>query len=197
MANKMIVAAKPRRGLDIDVSANRINKQFQPDTLKRPIPFDVEAFFEFDLKSISGVKSDYGLLPFGIHGITDSERMECIISSSLMDDPSKIKFARSTIAHEIAHVLTHVPEFRKKRAILKSIHDNKHTSLSLHREEAVKLYMNPEWQAWRYAGALLMPEATFKEVVMDGANEWEVGEIFQVNPSFVRTRARSLKINIS
>jgi len=193
---RKIVAANPRSGRDIDASANRININFQPITLKQPAPFNVESFFEFDLENISGVKPDYGNLPYGIYGITDSEKMTCVISSEMMDDPFQMKFARSTIAHEIAHVLTHVPEFRKKRAILRSIHDNDHMSLRLHREENVPIYRNPEWQAWRYAGALLMPESTFRTAVKDGANEGDLSELFQVNRAFVRTRARALKINI-
>jgi len=194
---RRIIVATPRRGLDIDVSANMINQQFQPETLTHPTPFNVEDFFEFDLERLSGVKPDYRELPYGIHGITDSDKMICVISSELMEDRSQIKFARSTIAHEIGHVLTHVPEFRKKKAILRSIHDNDHMSLRLHREEDVPIYKNPEWQAWRYAGALLMPEPVFRAAVSNGADEWELAELFQVNRPFVKARARALKIDIS
>ncbi len=196
MARKIIVA-DPRRGLDIDASANMINRRFQPETLTRPTPFDVEEFFEFDLEQISGVKPDYRELPYGIYGITDSDKMICVISSELMEDHFQAKFARSTIAHEIGHVMTHVPEFRRKKAILRSIHDGDHMTLRLHREENVPVYQNPEWQAWRYAGALLMPEHAFRVAVRDGADEWSLAEIFQVNRPFVQARARALKISIS
>jgi hypothetical protein len=195
LARKIIIA-DPRRGLDIDASANMINRRFQPATMIRPIPFDVEEFFEFDLEKISGVKPDYRKLPYGIYGITDSDKMLCVISSELMEDHSQTEFARSTIAHEIGHVMTHVPEFRRKKAILRSINDDEHMTLRLHREENVPVYQNPEWQAWRYAGALLMPEHSFRIAVRNGADERDLAEIFKVNKPFVQARARALKIKI-
>jgi Zn-dependent peptidase ImmA (M78 family) len=100
------------------------------------------------------------------------------------------------MAHETGHAVIHVPEFRMKRALLRSIHDKKHPSLRLHREANVKIYMNPEWQAWRFAGAILMPARTFILAVREGLNEKNLANAFMVNPAFVRTRARALKIRI-
>lgn len=193
MARKLVVA-NPRKGLDIDATAFNIIKRFQPKALIEPIPFNIEEFFEFDLEKISGVKTDYRMLPSGIHGVTDSDKKMSIISSDLMDDVFKIKFTRSTMAHEAGHVLIHVPEFRLKKALLNSIHDDEHSSLRLYREDAIPIFRNPEWQAWRFAGALLMPATTFKSAIQQGYSEYDLSEAFQVNPAFVRTRMRALKI---
>lgn len=190
-----VPVASPRSGAEIDAIALKIIKKFQPEILDEPAPFNIERFFECELERISGVKSDYRRdLPSGIYGYTDSDTMESVICSDLLDDPLQIKFTKSTIAHETGHVLIHVPEFRRKKALLRSIHDKEHVSLRLHRQANVKVFMNPEWQAWRFAGALLMPTPTFKAGVIKGLDELDLSELFQVNPAFVRTRLRALKL---
>lgn len=190
--------AKPTSGAAIDLKALDLLKQYQPSTLSKPSPFDVEAFFELDLEDLTGIKTDYRKLPHGIHGFTDSDKKLCVVSRELMDGQNKNcrYYARSTIAHEISHALIHVPQFREKKATLRSVHDNNHASLKMYRQDDIPLYKNPEWQAWRYAGAVLMPEAPFRELVMNGACIREMADVFQVNPAFVQTRAKALKIRL-
>lgn len=195
MAQKVLAAA-PRKGIDIDHLAHEMVGKYQPEVLNGNIAFDVEEFFEFDLEDICGVKADYRELPPGIYGVTDSERRECIISAELMHRlrESDKFFVRSTIAHEVYHAMIHVPEFRKKRAILKSINDNQHASLCLYRQEDVPIFMNPEWQAFRFGGALLMPAAPFKAAIKNGAGVRDLSDLFKVNPANVRSRAKALKL---
>lgn len=189
--------ANPKSGADIDLIALKIIMQFQPDVLAEPSPFDIEKFFEFNLEDITGVQTDYrGDLPPGIYGYTDSDEKVCVISSELMDDPFQVRFRRSTIAHETGHGLMHVSEFRLKKALLRSMHDKKHVSLRLHRAANVPTYKNPEWQAWRFAGALLMPKPTFRFAVKEGYDEKDLAKMFDVNPAFVKTRLRALKLNV-
>jgi len=194
--SRKVVIANPRSGAEIDDFALRIIREFQPKVLEEPSPFDIEDFFEFDVEKISGVRPDYKELPVGIHGYTDSDAMETVISSDLMDDPCQKYFRRSTTAHEIGHALIHVYEFRQKKAILKSIHDKQHVSLQLLREADIPVYRNPEWQAWRFAGALLMPAPTIKPAFDEGLSVKALSTLFQVNPAFVKSRLRALKINI-
>jgi len=195
--SQRVPIAKPRSGAEIDEIALRIIKKFQPEALHEPTPFEIERFFECELENMYGVSPDYRTdLPLGIYGYTDSEEMVSVISSGLMDDPRQLRFARSTMAHETGHALIHVPEFRLKKALLRSIHDKEHVSLRLHREANVKIYMNPEWQAWRFAGAILMPAHTFILGVKESLGEKSLANAFMVNPAFVRTRARALKIRI-
>ncbi len=193
-----MLAAIPRKGTDIDHLAQKLVKHYQPEVLRGDKAFDIEEFFEFDLENICGVKTDYRELPPGIYGVTDSERKECIISAELMARPreSDKYFARSTIAHEAYHAMVHIAEFRKKRAVLKSINDNKHPALCLYRQEDVPVYMNPEWQAFRFGGALLMPEVPFKNAIRSGAGIRELVDLFQVNPANVRSRAKALKVYV-
>lgn len=193
--SRELVLANPRSGVEIDRIALRVVKTFQPEALEEPLPFDIERFFECEMEKITGVVPDYKKLPPGIYGYTDSGTMESVISSDLMDNPSQLFFARSTIGHETGHCLIHVSEFRVKKAILKSIHDKCHgDGLRMYRESDIPTYMNPEWQAWRFAGALLMPRTAIEIGIKHGGNERDLARWFQVNPPFLRTRLRALKI---
>lgn len=66
---------------------------------------------------------------------------------------------RATIAHECGHVYLHVEEYRRR-------------ALSLNRSKPVarteiKPYVDPEWQAWTFANALLMPPSLVRELPRD------------------------------
>ncbi len=194
--SSMVPIANPKSGAGIDLEAQRLIAKIQPDALNTPSSFDIESFFDVDFQRLTGINPDYRQLPHGIHGFTDSDKMECVISAELMDSNVKrdVYFARSTMAHEVSHAIIHVPEFRLKKALLRSIHDDNHANLKMYRQGDIPIYKNPEWQAWRHAGALLMPESTFRKLVAEGANAREMADIFEVNPAFVKTRARALKI---
>lgn len=187
--------ANPRKKIDIDNLALSIIKDVQPSALCRAERFDIERFFDCYLEEITGVKPDYRSLEDGIYGYTDSESMECVISLELAEDRSSESFCRSTMAHESGHAVMHVRDYRIKRELLRSIHRKDH-KLRVYREQEIKIYMNPEWQAWRFAGSILMPARTFLPVCQKGYSEHELSEIFGVNPAFIRSRKKTLSIEI-
>lgn len=189
-----IIPATGRSGLEIDRYALQIIKQYQPKVLDYPQPFDVEAFFEFELEDICGLEVGYGHLPLGVYGVTDSQNKEVIVSKELMDSPSQLPFARSTIAHECGHSLIHVPEFEMRKQVIRSIQDNKNVALAMYRKEQIPTYRNPEWQAHHFSGALLMPECTVRMAIRDLATEEDLMEIYGVTGAFVRSRLKALKI---
>lgn len=61
-------------------------------------------------------------------------------------------------------------------------------------QEEIKAYVNPEWQAWRFAGALLMPECRVRAAVDKRWTKKMIRLAFDVNPSFLDVRLRDLKI---
>lgn len=189
--------ATARRGKDIDALALDLIKAFQPDVLKMVMSFDVERFFECELKQRTGVEPDYQPLGGGLLGYTDIEEMKCVICSNMASDiknDSNRRLLRATEAHEIGHCCLHVEEFRQARAMQRFRHDGQHTSLQLHKQDEIAVYRNPEWQAWRFAGALLMPECSVR---LAASNKWSVQMMsrgFDVNPAFVRVRLNDLKI---
>jgi Zn-dependent peptidase ImmA (M78 family) len=162
-----------------------IIQKFQPEMLIKPMAFDIERFYECDLAELTGVEPVYEELPLEVHGYTDVEQMKCVISKQLADDASRIQFFRSTVAHEVGHVVIHVPEFRQRKAMIRLIHNQEDVSLRLYREEDILPYRNPEWQAWWFAKSLLMPGVMVRKAIEAGYDEYDLAEAFQVYPAFV------------
>lgn len=188
-----IIPAQGRSGAEIDRIALGIIKQYQPDVLVYPHPFDIELFFEHDLEDICGLEAGYASLPLGVYGVTDSGNREVLVSNKLMDSPGQMPFARSTIGHECGHALIHVPEFRKRKAVLRSVQDKKDVTLAMHRKEDIPIYQNPEWQAHHFSGALLMPAVTVQMALKNNATTYELAEIYGVTVSFAQSRLRALE----
>jgi Zn-dependent peptidase ImmA (M78 family) len=87
-----------------------------------------------------------------------------------------------------------VPEFRRRKEMLKLIHDSEDVSLRMFRKDQIRAYEDPEWQAWRFAKALLMPAVTVRMAVGAGISHNEMSLAFQVSVPFVRSRLRDLKL---
>lgn len=194
---RKIVAANPRRGADIEKWALSIVQRFQPEVLSGKTHFDITSFFEFDLEALTGVAHDYRKLPVGIDGFTDSDLMISAVSSDLAEDASSEYYLNSTIGHECGHAIIHVPEFKLKKARIKSITHVETVRLEFHRETEIPLYRNPEWQAHRFSAALLMPEPAIKILLRKTNSVEEVSNFFRVTPAFVKSRMRTLKIRIT
>lgn len=191
---RKVAAADPRSGKEIDTIALQIIDKFQPEVIKNNQNFRIEEFFDLDLERYTGVKTDYAVLPAGVQGYSDSDIPEAVIAVDLMEDPSSEYYCNSTIAHEIGHAILHVPEFRKKKAIIRSITNEENVNLRLYRERDIPIYMNPEWQAWRFAGALLMPEPVIRWAIKQGFDKQKMSDLFRVNVKFVNSRMRALKL---
>lgn len=189
-----IVPASARSGRDIDRIAMKIIQDFQPEMLSIAGQFDIEQFFEFDLKDLTGIATHYERLPPGIHGVTDSERMTSSVELALLDDPANMAFARSTIAHECGHAIIHVPEFRRRKAVLRSIQDKADVSLKMYRKDQVETFRNPEWQAHRFAGALLVPERTLVVLWEQCRDIFELARLYGVTSAFMRSRLKAVKL---
>jgi hypothetical protein len=77
--------------------------------------------------------------------------------------------------------------------MLKFLHDES-VSQQMYRQEDLQAYENPEWQAWRFAGALLMPECCIRAAVNSKWSVQMMSRGFDVNPAFVKVRLNNLKI---
>jgi hypothetical protein len=188
---RQVLIATGRSGSQIDSLALSVVKRYQPEMLTRPQAFEVERFFELDLPFMTGIATDYQTLAGGVHAYTDINEMVCVVSLDLVESPRQYKFLRSTLSHEIGHCHMHVPEFRKRKAAAKFIQEGPQT-LRLYREDVVPVYANPEWQAWRYAGALMMPRESILIAASNGASRADMANIFEVHEPFVETRLKAL-----
>jgi hypothetical protein len=69
----------------------------------------------------------------------------------------------------------HVSEIRKRKELIRFIHDKDH-EVRLFRETEIPVYRNPEWQAWRFSGALFMPEETIRMAIEEGYNVMDISQ---------------------
>lgn len=187
---------KARSSKEIDEIAFKIVQAFQPDAVRMVTKFDVERFFDCELERQTGVEPVYRQLGEGLEGYTDAAEMKCIICSDMAEygeDEAKRRRLRATQAHEIGHCFLHVAESRRNQTMLKFVNDES-TSLERYRQEEIKAYVNPEWQAWRFAGALLMPECCVRAAVNGKWTLKKMSRAFDVNCAFVEVRLRDLKI---
>ena len=193
MARK-VVKASPMKSAEIDNIAFGIITNYQPEALERPQQFDIERFYENALENVAGVRPDYQNLGLPVHGYTDSDHKISVVDSALADDPAQLNRFRATVAHEVGHAILHVDQFRKRKEMLKFVHDCEDVSLRMYREDEIPPYMNPEWQAWRFAKALLMPEKTFRMAHASGMNIHQLAATFGVSADFARQRLRDLRL---
>lgn len=191
-----VPTVRPRRASEIEKIAYNIVAAYQPDAVKMITKFDVEVFFDCELEKQTGVAAVYKSLGNGLDGYTDTEKMECVICEGLTEygeDEVKRRRLRATQAHETGHCYLHVGELRQRNIDYQFRHDG-HASLLRYSQEEIKAYVNPEWQAWRFAGALLMPECCVRAAVDKRWTKKMMRLAFDVNPSFLDVRLRDLKI---
>jgi len=188
---------KARSSKEIDEIAFGLVEAFQPEAATMLTWFDVERYMEFELKQKTGVEPVYRPLGGGLEGFISIEKMLCVIcehAANHGDDDVKRRRLRATQAHEVGHCHLHVEEFRRTRAALELRHDKRHAETYLYKQEESKVYRNPEWQAWRFAGALLMPEPCLRRAVDCNWSLQTMSRAFDVNPSFVQVRLHDLRI---
>lgn len=194
-----VTLVRPRSGKEIEEFAVGLVAAFQPEALRTVTKFDVERFFDCELESQTGVEPTYHSLGEGLDGYTDSAELKCVICAELTnygDNDAQRRRLRATLAHEIGHCFLHVADARRAQTRLKFLHDES-ADLELYKQEELNAYENPEWQAWRFAGALLMPVGSVRLAV---DNDWSVQMMsrgFDVNPAFVKVRLDALKITKS
>lgn len=195
---RSVVRANPTSGNKLDVQALNIVRRYQPSVLDDPSPFDIERFFENELESIAGVHFDYLPLRYDILGYTDSDAMVSVVSSSLAEDGSNMNLFRATVAHEVGHAILHVSQFRQRKQRQRFVdNDEGDVGLRLYREDDIPLYENPEWQAWRFAKALLMPVPMVYRAYQLAYSLEDIGAAFGVSAKFARSRLKELKLHIA
>ena len=193
MARKVVKAA-PYRSAEIDFLALRLIRKYQPEAENHPQEFDIERFFENALEATTGVRSDYQNLGLPVHGYTDSDQKISVVDTGLAENSSQRNRFRATVAHEVGHAILHVGQFRRRKDLLRFTHDCEDVTLRMYREDEIPAYVNPEWQAWRFAKALLMPEKAFRMAHATGKNLHQLAVTFGVSVDFARQRIRDLRL---
>ncbi|GFO68566.1 hypothetical protein GMLC_21450 [Geomonas limicola] len=175
----------------IERKAEHLLRQYQPSVLSAEEPFFIEQFVDLHLEDLTGVQPDYRNLPAGIYGLTDQNEM--VIDLSLVEDPTARQFLHSTTGHELGHAILHVPVLRNygRQQVFAQKKEGQ-GEVNLYRRRDLKAYEDPEWQAWRFAAAVLMPRAAITALCRRGYNLYDLAQHFQVNLIFVERRLRQL-----
>ncbi len=154
--NEYVHPVSPKRTRDIAAVADHVLAEVQPSALVQPEPIDILRLIDLTLPS-------YGVhfVPVSHEELPDSEAetrisaggVEVLVREDHWDELGRggrrAHRARATVAHETGHVVLHVPEMRRRAA-------------ELHRRSPVRrldlaAFRDPEWQAWTFALAFLMP----------------------------------------
>jgi hypothetical protein len=183
----------PLRKVEIEARAAQIIRRFDPDGFNGKCPVNIEAIFDFDLKKMSGLNSlvtdyrDLSVLGGGVYGYTDASSMTSVVHSKLIDDETENghRLFRSTVAHESAHCVLHIPVLSFFKSILAD-----GSQLYRAKRHDIPAYLDPEWQAWTLGGAMLMPKHLMEHYYGQGVTIYTLAGIFNVNPAFVRERLR-------
>jgi hypothetical protein len=195
--NQPVMRADPLSRKEIQKAAMTILRDFCPAALEQLIPLDIENLFELYLPKRFGIETAYDELSFGIHGFTDPNKMRSVVSIQLVEteDIGTSRFGRSTLGHEVGHAVLHARQFKKKRAETKFFHNFHHSDAVLFRQQDLKPFENPEWQAWEFCKALFLPCHLIEEAVTAGKTVREIAETVNLNPAFVEVRLKNLKLN--
>ncbi|MGD9564007.1 MAG: ImmA/IrrE family metallo-endopeptidase [Pyrinomonadaceae bacterium] len=194
--DKLIMRANPLSRIKIERGVRQVLNDFNPDALSDLVRLDIERMFEKFVPKRFGIETGYEELSLGIHGYTDPGRMRSVVATNLVDtmDKSTRRFGRSTVGHEIGHAVLHAVQFNRKKAEARFTHDDKHTPSYLFRKQDLAVYEDPEWQAWEFCKSLFMPKSATEDAVQRGYTVREISEIIDLNPAFVESRLRNLKM---
>lgn len=188
MRNTVPVVA-PRSKRDIEEIAESILFEVQPEALRGNCPIEIEYIYDVYIPKHFRIKTGYTNLDEigpNVLGYTDASIRESYVEKNLYESDvlSTLRRGRSTIAHECFHCIEHVPIFNYFRSISRKSDD----MLFRANKNDIPAYMNPEWQSWMFAGAILMPEKLTKRHFERGMEENQLADIFNVNPAFARVR---------
>ena len=137
---------------------------FDVSYLKNPKPFPVAYFWEFWLpKHYAHLRCRVAEMLPGLEGLTRPNG-EILLSQgtyeAMNNDEGRARF---TTMHECIHGILHVPQ--TSRMSCESYSEGQ--GPVLHRREDLPRYLDPEWQAHRIAGAVLMPAEAMKKLSLE------------------------------
>lgn len=128
------------------------------------------------------------------HAATDptgSGEINILVGEELWDDlysgGRRANFARATVGHELGHALMHVHVVRRRLSTPQHEH-----LLARQMRRDLPAYRDPEWQAWAFAGALLVPRQSV--VMLDDPSVSDAANVFEVSESFVQAHLRRLRL---
>ena len=186
------VIAMPALSLEyLEALGETVVSTFQPEALSRPQPIKVREWIDdllprFGIHVMPASYEELGERVAVTYAAADAES-EILVSPWIYDnlaDEERPHFARSTVIHELAHAILHVPLLRNPRDGCREIAKRDRRQLA----EA----SDPEWQAWALAGAILMPRRTI--AMLPDRSPRTVADAFFVSQRFAEVRLERLAV---
>jgi hypothetical protein len=170
-------------------------EQLAPETLQTPQPLQVSHL-------VDAVLPRFGMLVYPAEreelghrdGATDPQgdgEVVILVTEAVWDGlelaPPQSHYARTTVCHEIGHAVLHVPVLRRRLQVT--------DVLARMQRGKLPAYMDPEWQAWAFAGAILMPSVALKQLQAQHPTLTPqlVSQTFEVSLSMAASHLRRLK----
>lgn len=153
---EMVPLVPARSSNQIKAIAGTALKKLFPDLRSLLQPRSLARLF--DSGDLSKIGFSYGVedLPRQEEAHTDFEENIIILSPKTYDDLQKgMHRARFTMAHEIGHAVLHTDSIRAARLVSAS---RKIAGIPKFRRGQFPAYVDPEWQANKFASSFLMPE---------------------------------------
>lgn len=156
--SRYVPVVAPLSRKDIEQHAREVIERHHPDLLKKPGKFPVLDFFDHTLVDEYGLDSGVEGLSDGVEGITWPDGRVLISEATYIDASNGAGRGRFTVMHECYHGIQH------RNQIHEALIDV--GELVLYRRADIKAYLDPEWQANMFAGAVLMPEDMIRELAL-------------------------------
>lgn len=181
-----VIPVPPLSKADIARIASVTLERFEPEALLRPRPVNVIKLVDHTLPAhnIDVYPATASELPGQEAHTQPFTRNPTVLIREdqwayLMRGGGSGLRARATVAHELGHVVLHVPVLRRHLS-------SPEGALQLNRVDPakVKTYADPEWQAWCFAGAFLVPPRTL--AMLDSITPERVAETYHVSERFAR-----------
>jgi hypothetical protein len=188
-----VLRVPPMSRRAIEMLALQFSQQLAPETLRTPCALNLLALTEHVLpeRGIHFCSASEAELP-DQHAATNpagSGPIDVLMREKLWYElplpGPRSNFARSTASHEIGHAVLHVAYFRRVR----TLHPATGTLNRTERRQ-FPAYEDPEWQAWEFARAILMPARSIRAVA--GSPVRDIAVLFNVSPVLVQKRLETL-----
>lgn len=197
MSRERVIPVPPTSTRKILERAYEFLDEFEPDRIHAPGILDYDKLINVELprKKIDVYPVEPDEIP-GAEGQTSVSRdaparLEILILDdyyeALSFQNSSTVRARSTIIHEVGHAVLHGPLLRRMEKLgPKARKDILHQIM-----QNVPAYRHPEWQAWMFTGALLMPPSALS--TMRGCSAREIADEFGTSVEMVKSHINRLR----
>jgi Zn-dependent peptidase ImmA (M78 family) len=187
-----VIAMPPLSLKYLEALGETVVSTFQPEALFTPQPIKVREWIDdllprFGIHVMPASYEELGERVAVTYAAADAES-EILVSPWIYDnlaDEERPHFARSTVIHELAHAILHVP-------LLRSRPDGSGELTTRLDRRRLAEASDPEWQAWALAGAILMPRRTI--AMLPERSPHSVADVFFVSQKFAEVRLERLAV---